>query len=334
MPMGPAARILDPVVHPAPGMLTPGPGSPDVIIGNKLAWRGVPAGAAAAISSAKQASDTTIKAAEAATVLAAGTPGAPAAKAAEETTKATAAATMGSMITGAAGGADIHNCLTPLPIPPHGPGVVIDGSPTVLINGLPACRQGDTIIEAVGPPDKILLGLFTVIIGNVPNTASGNAPGSSPGGGGSSALAKAADQVNPTNSTQNCGYIIDAVVARLRGTNPSATAPDKQDGSFSDIEKRFGTTINWNQSFQGAFDAVKAGGDGTIAIIGVQYSGSGSHVIVMANDKGKVGIVEGQTWGPTQPKGVIDNPAAANARYNPDGKSNVGFGIIPPAKKP
>jgi uncharacterized Zn-binding protein involved in type VI secretion len=183
MPMGPAARILDPVVHPAPGMLTPGPGSPDVIIGNKLAWRGVPAGAAAAIQTAKQASDKVITAAEAATALAAGTPGLPAAKAAEETTKATAATTMGSMITAAAGGADIHNCLTPLPIPPHGPGVVIDGSPTVLINGLPACRQGDTIIEAVGPPDKILLGLFSVIIGNVPNTAAGDAAGMGGGGG-------------------------------------------------------------------------------------------------------------------------------------------------------
>ena len=72
---------------------------------------------------------------------------------------------MGSMISGAAGGADIHVCATPLPLPPHGPGVVVDGSPTVLINGLPACRQGDTIIEAVGPPNKIAMGLPTVIIG-------------------------------------------------------------------------------------------------------------------------------------------------------------------------
>jgi uncharacterized Zn-binding protein involved in type VI secretion len=186
MPMGPAARILDPVVHPAPGVLTPGPGSPNVIIGNKLAWRGVPAGAAAAISSAKATSDKAITAAEAATALAAGTPGLPAAKATEETTKATAATTMGAMITAAAGGADIHACTTPLPIPPHGPGVVIDGSPTVLINGLPACRQGDTIIEAVGPPDKIALGLQTVIIGNVPNTAAGGGGG----GGGGAAAAK------------------------------------------------------------------------------------------------------------------------------------------------
>ena len=110
MPKGPAARILDPVIHPAPGVLTPGPGSPNVLIGKKLAWRGVPAGAAAAISSAKAASDATIEAAEAATLAAAGTPGAPAAKAAEETTKATAAAAMGSMISAAAGGADIHAC--------------------------------------------------------------------------------------------------------------------------------------------------------------------------------------------------------------------------------
>jgi uncharacterized Zn-binding protein involved in type VI secretion len=169
MPRGPAARILDPVVHPLPGVLLPGPGSPTVFTGGKMQWRGVPAAAAAAIGAAKATSDATIKAAEAVTLAAAGTPGAPAAKAAEEAVKAAAASIMGSMITGLAGGADIHTCATPLPLPPHGPGVVIDGSPTVLINGLQACRQGDTIIEAVGPPDKIALGCPTVIIGDVPN---------------------------------------------------------------------------------------------------------------------------------------------------------------------
>jgi uncharacterized Zn-binding protein involved in type VI secretion len=161
----PAARILDPVIHPLPGMLQPGPGSFNVIIGGKPAWRGVPAGAAAAIQAAKATSDAAIQTAEAATLAAAGTPGAPAAKAAEETAKATAAASMGSMISGAAGGADIHLCATPLPLPPHGPGVVIDGSQTVLVNGLPLCRMGDTIIEAVGPPNKIAMGEPTVLIG-------------------------------------------------------------------------------------------------------------------------------------------------------------------------
>jgi uncharacterized Zn-binding protein involved in type VI secretion len=137
----------------------------NVLIGSRPAWRGVPAAAAAALQAAKQVSDTAIKAAEVATLAAAGTPGAPAAKAAEEGVKAGAAAAMGSAITSAAGGADIHACSTPLPIPPHGPGVVIDGSQTVLINNLPACRMGDTVLEAVGPPNKIVVGEMTVVIG-------------------------------------------------------------------------------------------------------------------------------------------------------------------------
>ena len=161
----PAARITDNVAHPLPPVLTPGPGSPTVLIGFLPAWRGILAAAVPALQAAKQASDIAIKAAEAATMAAAGTPGLPAAKAAEETTKATAASTMGSMITSAAAGADIHMCATPLPIPPHGPGVVIDGSTTVMINNLPACRMGDTILEAVGPPNKIAKGEMTVLIG-------------------------------------------------------------------------------------------------------------------------------------------------------------------------
>lgn len=165
MPTGPAARITDNVMHPLPPVLVPGPGSMNVLIGFLPAWRGIMAAAAAAIQSAKAISDTAIQVAEAATLAAAGTPGAPAAKAAEETVKATAAATMGSMITSMAGGADIHTCATPLPIPPHGPGVVVDGSQTVSINNLPACRMFDTIVEAVGPPNKIAKGETTVIIG-------------------------------------------------------------------------------------------------------------------------------------------------------------------------
>lgn len=165
MPKGPAARTTDPVIHPLPPILQPGPGSPNVLIGSLPAWRGVPAAAAAAIQSAKAASDATLQAAAAATLAAAGTPGAPAAKAAEEAAKTAALSAMSSTITGAAGGADIHNCLTPMPPQPHGPGVVIDGSQTVLINNLPACRMGDTIIEALGPPNKIAMGLPAVMIG-------------------------------------------------------------------------------------------------------------------------------------------------------------------------
>jgi uncharacterized Zn-binding protein involved in type VI secretion len=160
-----AARITDQVVHPLPGVLLPGPGSLNVLIGGLPAWRGVSAAAAAGMMAAKVASEVKIKVAEAATVAAAGTPGLPAAKATEETVKAAEAASMSASIMAAAGGADIHACVTPLPIPPHGPGVVITPSQTVMINNLGACRMGDTILEAIGPPDMIAVGCPTVIIG-------------------------------------------------------------------------------------------------------------------------------------------------------------------------
>lgn len=65
----------------------------------------------------------------------------------------------------AASGADKHMCTTPFPVPPHGVGVVITGSATVMIDNLPACRMGDTILEAIGPPNKIAMGCQTVTIG-------------------------------------------------------------------------------------------------------------------------------------------------------------------------
>jgi len=129
------------------------------------AWRGIPAAAVAALQVAKQAADIAIQTAEAATAAAVG-PAVPIAYAAEQATKAAMLATMTSVIQGAAaGGSDIHMCATPLPVPPHGPGVIIDGSKTVMIDFLPACRVGDTILEAVGPPNKVAMGCMTVIIG-------------------------------------------------------------------------------------------------------------------------------------------------------------------------
>lgn len=60
---------------------------------------------------------------------------------------------------------DTHTC--PLTTPggtPHVGGVVAKGSSTVLINNLPAARQGDIITEA-GPPNTIAVGCSTVQIG-------------------------------------------------------------------------------------------------------------------------------------------------------------------------
>lgn len=165
MPTGPAARLLDNVSHPVPPVLTGGPGSPDVLIGYLPAWRGVGGLAAAALQVAKAASDVVIAAAETATKAASGTPAAPVALAAETAAKSLAVSTLGGAIS--ATGADIHQCATPSPPTPvvHGPGVVIDGSQTVTINYMPACRMGDTVLEPLGPPNKIMKGESTVIIG-------------------------------------------------------------------------------------------------------------------------------------------------------------------------
>ena len=126
----------------------------------------------ASVNAQKTTWDAAINVAEATTLAAAGTPGLPAAKAAEEATKAAAAAAMSAAMMsamaasgGTTGPPDLHTCPIPLPIPPHGPGMVPMGSTTVKIGGLPAARQGDQLIEALGPPNSIVAGCPTVIIG-------------------------------------------------------------------------------------------------------------------------------------------------------------------------
>lgn len=168
--MPPAARVGDPTGHGPPLL---GTGCPTVLIANQPAWRAIGNPAVmASVNAQKTTWDAAIKTAELATLAAAGTPGLPAAKAAEEATKAAAAAAMSAamMSAMAAGGGpggppDLHTCPVPLPIPPHGPGMVPQGSATVKIGGLPAARQGDQLIEALGPPNSITVGCLTVIVG-------------------------------------------------------------------------------------------------------------------------------------------------------------------------
>lgn len=163
----PAARITDTVAHPMPAGLSPGPGSDNVFIGKLKAWRGIPHSAVSGLKIAKKAADKAIEAAKKATQATIGTPAYASAKAAETATQTATLGQMGGTILTSAAGADIHTCATPLSVPvaPHGPGVVITGSKTVMINGLPACRQQDTILEAIGPTNKITKGCMTVKIG-------------------------------------------------------------------------------------------------------------------------------------------------------------------------
>ncbi len=60
--------------------------------------------------------------------------------------------------------ADFHACPLVSGTVPHAGGVVTMGSTSVIINNLPAARQGDMIVES-GPPNSIVMGCPTVMIG-------------------------------------------------------------------------------------------------------------------------------------------------------------------------
>jgi uncharacterized Zn-binding protein involved in type VI secretion len=152
----PAARVLDMTGHGT--VLKPGTGSPNVSIGGQPAWRGLSPAAAAELAKLIKQIMESVKEFTTATssnnTVAAGDA---LKKMKEDISKALQI--MGST--------DQHLCetliLPPIP-PPHGAGVVITGSATVLINGLPACRQGDVIQETISV-NSITAGFPTVLIG-------------------------------------------------------------------------------------------------------------------------------------------------------------------------
>jgi uncharacterized Zn-binding protein involved in type VI secretion len=59
---------------------------------------------------------------------------------------------------------DMHTCPMVTGPVPHVGGPILTGSATVLIGGMPAARVGDTA-TCSGPPDVIIMGSTTVLIG-------------------------------------------------------------------------------------------------------------------------------------------------------------------------
>ena len=94
---------------------------------------------------------------------------------------------------------DMHVCpmMTPaVPPIPHVGGPVALGSTGVLIGGMPAARMGDMLV-CVGPPDSIVMGCPTVLIGEVGGSAGGGGGG---GGGGTAAAQTSAATAQFDNS--------------------------------------------------------------------------------------------------------------------------------------
>jgi hypothetical protein len=143
---------------------------------------------------------------------------------------------MSSLITSAAAGADLHACTTPWPLPPHGPGIDIKGSPTVLVNGFRLARQDDEILEAIGGTSKIVGGCVNVLVGcagitgNVPAgqaacvaAAAGRNP--PPGTVFPPGHGRAGQQIpsgTPGQSYNNCGVEVSRqIINRSTGANVS-----------------------------------------------------------------------------------------------------------------
>src|SRR5258708_7233050 len=134
---------------------------------------------------------------------------------------------------------------------------------------------------------------------------------------------------NKKNRLKNGKIFTVPVTARPTDKPRKAGPPGGGAGTSPKVAPRHNMTMTWGHTFQDAFDTVKAKGDGTIAIVGIAYSGgTASHVVTMANDHGHVLIFEGQNWGAGNPQEIITSPGRANQRYNSDGGSNVGYGIV------
>jgi len=160
MPNGPAARVGDTTAHGGP--LAPGPGSTNVLIGGMPAWKGLNPAAGAAIIAAAASALSTIMQAQAVATAAAGGPAGPAAQANLVKTCVEQVANVAAQMVGS--GADNVACPIVKVVIPDGPGVVVTGSQTVIINGFAASRVGDTIQE-VTSVNSVAVGCATVLIG-------------------------------------------------------------------------------------------------------------------------------------------------------------------------
>jgi uncharacterized Zn-binding protein involved in type VI secretion len=233
---------------------------------------------------------------------------------------------------------DMHTCpmQTPgVPPIPHVGGPIASGAPTVLVGGLMAARVTDLCI-CVGPPDMIAIGSLGVIVGGLCAARIGDQtmhggvivaglPTVLIGDIGN-AMQLIAQAINPSASVLNCGFNVDAAITRLYGRDPGATSPSGQDGTFTQIGARHGANMTWGHNLDDAFGAVRNGGPGTTAIVGIDYGNGSSHVVTMTNYYGTPIIIEGQNWGAGQGAGVISDPPAGQARYSP---ADVGIGVLP-----
>jgi uncharacterized Zn-binding protein involved in type VI secretion len=122
---------------------------------------------------------------------------------------------------------DMHVCPMVTVLVPHVGGPILPpGSPTVLIGNMPAARMGD-MATCVGPPDVIVLGCFTVLIGMA--------------GGGGGAYSGAGGGAGPGGSTTPGTASVDAIfsagVAIIQGEGPGLISGESHWIRFKFVDK-------------------------------------------------------------------------------------------------
>lgn len=174
--VGPALESLSSAVDSfmKKPMMTPADATPEIAqisvrlgeLGAQAMAAGAPGSMGTAVSQIAMLNATNVTLTATWTTASAVPGGQPAANQAyTEGIKAAMASASSAVVASMAPLSDMHICPVPCPIPPHGPGFVTQGSSTVLINNLPATRQGDKIFEACSADDNILMGCPSVMIG-------------------------------------------------------------------------------------------------------------------------------------------------------------------------
>ena len=181
-------------------------------------------GAAAASAAALGVTDGTLTTAwTAASAVPGGQPAAD--KAYTEGIKAAMATAASAVFASIGGMTDTHICPIPCPIPPHGPGVVTKGSKTVVIDNLPACRQGDKVFEACGGEDPIALGEVTVLIGDDEGSPAG--PSAPPPPAEPSPDEQVRQSVVEAMTSQGPATVADPSPDQVGPLTPEEEEPDK-----------------------------------------------------------------------------------------------------------
>ncbi len=196
---------------------------------------------------------------------------------------------------------DMHTCPMVTAVVPHVGGPILSPCvPNVLVGGMPQATLGD-IVTCVGPPDVIVLGAPTVLVG----TSGGAGGGGGGGGGGLSGV---------------IGGVASAILAAISPAYPRAVL--QPDGSFV-TEYSEGIVIKGTPEYQvkavAALDRLNQTPTGKGLIESINESGK--KVTIIAPDPGKGNTEYAANWDDGLYDYANDEPGPGSdstVKFNPD----------------